>query len=227
MLFFQTLRMFILWKGCLSKLWECLCYEKVVCPNFENVYSAKSFFVQTLRVFAFWKCCLSKLWECSFREKAFWRNSENVYSLKSFVVKTPICLLCEKAVKTLRMFALWKGCLSKLWECLFSESWQVGKSIANYFRYTVSRVADRGRGWYVQLQGGVYKCNIKKSFLSPLPLPSTPAHCCAIFLCCLGGEIDYLTRPKNLIRRLTNLDPSPSRLSLCHLLAHPPSLSCL
>ena len=50
-LFVQTLRMFILWKGCLSKLWECLFCENVVCQNSENVYSVKRLIVKTLRMF--------------------------------------------------------------------------------------------------------------------------------------------------------------------------------
>ena len=79
MLFVQTLRIFILRKGCLSKLLECLLCENDVCQNFENVYSAK---------------------------KIVCPNSENVYFAKRFIVKTP------------KLFLLWKGWLSKLWECL-------------------------------------------------------------------------------------------------------------
>ena len=62
MLFVQTLRIFILRKGCLSKLLECLLCENDVCQNFENVYSAK---------------------------KIVCPNSENVYFAKRFIVKTP------------------------------------------------------------------------------------------------------------------------------------------
>ena len=125
------------------------CHPKqVVCQNSENAYSAKMLFVQTLRVFALWKCFLSKPWECLF------------------------CFLCENAdCQNSRMFALRKGYLSKLWECLFSESWQVGKSIANYFRYTVGRVADRGVGLICAVASATFK---EESFPhSPSPPPST------------------------------------------------------
>ena len=65
-LFVQTLRMFMLWEGCLSKLWECLFCKKFCCQNSdmfvmwkgcqnsENVCFVERLFVKTLRMFVFW-----------------------------------------------------------------------------------------------------------------------------------------------------------------------------
>ena len=110
--------MFIVWKCCFSKLWECLFYEKVVCPKSENVYAMRRLFVQTLRMFILQKVFLSKLWEYLLFENVVCQNSENVHSVKRLFDGT------------LRMFILWKVLLSKLryvcyvkrlsklWECL-------------------------------------------------------------------------------------------------------------
>ena len=58
---------------------------------------------------------------------------------------------------------------------MFSQSWQVGKPIANYFRYTVGRVADRGRGLICAVARGDLYLSAKMGPTAPRPTPSPPS----------------------------------------------------